>query len=394
MVFDYIIVGGGSAGCVLANRLSQNPQNKVLLVEAGNKDDKQEIHIPAAFSKLFKGPADWNYETEAQSSLNNRKLYWPRAKVLGGCSSMNAMIYSRGNRKDYDEWESLGNPGWNFQSVLPFFKRSENHISGDSTHHGVGGPLQINHLRSPNPLSVAFVSGCEQSGIKRNDNFNGESQDGVGLYHVTQSSGKRCSAAVAYIKPILGRSNLTIYLNTHALKIVFEGSKATGLEILKDGQNLTVKANKEIILSTGAVGSPQLLMLSGIGPKAHLDSLGIPVVADMPGVGQNLQDHLLLSLAYECTQPVSLASAESVLNIAKFLLMKKGMLTSNIGEAGAFIRTNPALERPDLQYIFGPVYYISHGFVQPKGHGFTIASCLLRPESRGSNPTILATKKM
>ncbi len=382
-MYDYIIVGAGSAGCVLANRLSADASATVLLLEAGGSDTQREIHVPAAFSKLFKTPLDWAYETEAQSTLGNRKLYWPRGKVLGGSSSMNAMIYIRGNTRDYDQWAQLGNEGWSFADVLPYFKRAENQEHGASDLHGVGGLLDVCDLRTINALSRAFVDACVELGIARNDDFNDAHQEGAGIYQVTQRNGKRHSTAAGYLRPALKRANLTVHTNAHATRILFEGKRAVGVQYRRDGANTEVRAKREIILCGGAVNSPQLLMLSGIGAADHLKQFGIAVVIDLRGVGRNLQDHLATGALYESTQPITLAGAQSVPNLLNYLVFKRGPLTSNVAEAGAFVRTRPDLPAPDLQFHFAPAYFANHGFDAPTGHGFTFGPTLLHPESRG-----------
>ena len=383
MMYDYIIVGAGSAGCVLANRLTADPHTRVLLLEAGGPDKKQEVHIPAAFAKLFKSPCDWAYYTEPQQKLNHRQLYWPRGKMLGGSSSMNAMIYIRGHRDDYDRWHELGNVGWAFSDVLPYFKKAEHQERGASEYHGTDGPLNVSDLRSINPLSRAFVEAGQDLGFTINADFNGAEQEGFGFYQVTQKGGKRCSTAAAYLKPILRRTNLTVRTHAQATRLVIEDKTTIGVEYRHDGRLEKQLATREIILSGGTINSPQLLMLSGIGPGALLHEAGISTIVDLPGVGENLQDHLFVSVAYACTQPVTLANAEAKKNIANYLLFKKGPLTSNVAEAGAFIRTDASLAAPDLQFHFGPVYYLNHGFTRPEGHGFTIGPTLIRPQSRG-----------
>ncbi len=380
---DYVIIGAGSAGCVLAARLSEDPKVHVAVLEAGGPDDRREIHIPAAFSKLFKSPLDWNYSTEPQENLNGRALYWPRGKVVGGSSSINAMIYIRGNPADYDAWEAAGNRGWSFRKVLPYFLKSEDQARGKSAMHGVGGPLRVEDLRTINPLSRAFVEAAASAGLPFNDDFNGATQEGAGFYQVTQKRGRRYSAADAFLHPARNRSNLTLVPHAHATQIVLEGNRATGVEYVSGGREYTVHARREVILCGGSVNSPQLLMLSGIGPAKHLERHGIAVAHDLPGVGENLQDHLFLPVAYESKRAVSLANAESIPSVLKYILFRRGMLTSCVAEAGAFLRTRPDLPAPDLQYHFGPVWYLNHGFDRPAGHGFSIGPTLIRPASRG-----------
>jgi choline dehydrogenase len=381
--YDYIIVGAGSAGCVLAGRLSENREVSVLLLEAGGPDSHREIRIPAAFSKLFKSQADWNYTTEAQTNLHGRQLYWPRGKVIGGSSSINAMIYIRGNRRDYDDWEQLGNPGWGYRDVLPYFKKAEDQQHGASEFHGVGGPLRVEDLRTVNPLSRAFVDAAGEVGIPGNDDFNGREQEGAGCYQVTQKRGRRWSAADAYLRPARSRANLTVLPHAHVTQILLANNRATGVEYVRDGREHSVQAEREVLLCGGAVNSPQLLLLSGIGPARELEELGVEVALDLPGVGAHLQDHMFLPVAYKCKRPITLAKAETLLSFLNYALFRRGMLTSCVAEAGAFLRTRPDADRPNLQYHFGPVYYLNHGFDRPPGHGFSIGPTLIRPESRG-----------
>lgn len=380
---DFIIVGAGSAGCVLANRLSADPSHQVLLLEAGGPDKRREIHIPAAFSRLFKTEVDWAYETLPQPNLNDRCLYWPRGRVLGGSSSINAMIYVRGHPSIYDSWAAAGNKGWSWEEVLPYFKRSENFEGGESEFHGRGGSLNVTELRDPNPLSSAFVEAAVQAGLSRNTDFNAMTQEGAGLYHVTQRGGKRCSAAGAFLKPVLGRSNLTVKTGALATRILFEGRRAIGVEYLLDGELRRVHGGA-IVLCGGALNSPQLLMLSGIGPPRRLEAVGVGVRADLPGVGENLQDHLAFLVGCECTQPISLANAESVGSLLRYLVLKRGPLTSNVAEAGAFVSLQDDQTAPDLQFHFGPAWFVNHGFGNPPGHGLSLGPTLIRPASRGS----------
>ncbi|HEV2488266.1 MAG TPA: choline dehydrogenase [Candidatus Acidoferrales bacterium] len=382
-MYDYIIVGAGTAGCVLAARLSEDRHARVLLLEAGGAGKKKEIRIPLAFSKLFRSEIDWNYSTEPEPHLANRRLYWPRGKVLGGSSAMNAMIYMRGNPADYNRWREMGNAGWGFDHVLPYFKRAENQQRGASEFHGVGGPLDVCDLRAVHPLVHAFLSAAEEVGFSRNDDFNGATQEGVGLYQVTQRRGRRWSAADAYLRPALHRPNLRVETAAHATGIFFERQRATGARYLQHGAMNEVFARREVILAGGAVNSPQLLLLSGIGSADSLRQHGIEPVADLPGVGENLQDHLVMVVEYECTRPITLETAETFPNYVKFLLFGKGPLTSNVAEAGIFKKTHSAALAPDLQILFGPCYYQKHGFDPPAAHRYSIGPTLIAPLSRG-----------
>lgn len=384
-MYDYIVIGAGSSGCVLASRLTERRDTSVLLIEAGPPDRKREIHIPAAFSKLFRTDVDWNFSTDPQPHLNRRSLYWPRGKMLGGSSSMNAMVYVRGARADYDAWRDMGNTGWGFDDVLPMFKAAENQERGASAEHGTGGPLNVADLRCVNPLTQVFLDACEGEGIAKNPDFNGETQLGAGLYQVTQKKGARASAADAYLKPALRRGNLTVWTNVTVARLIIDGGRAAGVEFFKNQSRdlQQVRAAKEVILCAGAVGSPQLMLLSGIGPRQELEALGIPVAADLEGVGGNLQDHLSIAQSYECTQPVSLSNAESIPNVLEYIFKKTGPLTSNIAEAGAFLKSSPELQECDLQLHFAPVYFVEHGLRNPEGHGFTLGAVLLTPKSNG-----------
>jgi choline dehydrogenase len=381
--YDYIIVGAGSAGCVLAARLTEDKHVRVLLLEAGAPTIPRESRIPAAFSKLYKTAVDWNYSTESEPHLHGRRLYWPRGKMLGGSSAINAMIYMRGNALDYDYWKSLGNPGWGFSDVLPYFKKSENQARGASAYHGVGGPLNVMDLRYVNTLTRTFLSAAGELGIPPNPDFNAENQDGAGLYQVTQRNGKRHGAADAYLHSARKRANLSVMTGAHATQVLIEKRRAVGVAYIRAGVSEQARADGETILSGGTINSPQLLLLSGIGPADEIKKVGVQPAHDLPGVGKNLQDHVMVSVGYLCTKPVTLASAESVPNLLKYFLFKRGPLVSNVAEAGIFLRTRSELVEPDLQVLFGPAYYVNHGLSPRKEHCFGFGPTLVTPESRG-----------
>jgi choline dehydrogenase len=381
---DYIIVGAGAAGCVLAHRLSAHPNVTVLLLEAGGSDKRTEIQVPAAFSKLFKSELDWNYITEPQPHCNGRRMYWPRGKVLGGSTSINAMIYIRGNRRIFDQWAEAGNTGWSYADLLFYFKKAEHQTRGTDEYHGIGGPMTISDHRDPHILSKKFVEAGKALGIPFNPDFNGSRQEGVGFYQVNQKRGARHSAASAYLVPVLKRPNL--HVTTHALvtKILFKGKTAVGVEYRVGNLIKQARCTKEIILSGGAINSPHLLLLSGVGNGVELQKLSIPVVHDLQGVGQNLQDHLIAGVAWHCTQPITMANAETPRHLAAYLLFRKGLLSSNVAEAGGFVRIDPTASVPDLQFHFAPSFYVEHGFNNPEGHGFSLGATLVQPYSRGT----------
>jgi choline dehydrogenase len=383
-MFDYVIVGAGSAGCVLAGRLTEDAKTSVLLLEAGGPDTGQNIRIPAAFAKLFKSEYDWAFYTESQPQLFNRRLYWPRGKALGGSSSINAMIYIRGHRGDYDEWAQAGNTGWGFADALPRFKKAEHNERGASEYHGTGGPVNVADQRAVHRLSRVFLEACSETGIQANPDFNGAEQEGAGFYQVTQKNGRRWSAADAYLRPALARSNLTVLTGAHAARILFDGRRATGVAYLHNGSAAEAQAKREVILCGGAVQSPQLLLLSGIGPGDYLRQQGIPQLAELTGVGENLQDHLAVPIVYRCTRRIGLHRSETLLNLLRWRMFGSGPLTSCVAEAGGFVKTRPELARPDIQLLFAPAFHVDHGFTQPEGDGFSIGVTLLRPRSRGN----------
>jgi choline dehydrogenase len=380
---DYVIIGAGSAGCALANRLSEDSNVKVLLLEAGGPDKMRKIQIPAAFQKLFKTECDWAYETEELEHMNRRRMFWPRGRVLGGSSSINAMVYSRANRSDHDRWRELGVEGWSYDDILPYYKKSENNERGADEFHGVGGELNVADLRCVNPLTHRFIEAAQGAGLKYNEDLNGASQEGAGYLQVTQKNGERHSAAAAFLRPVLSRPNLAVRTGAHVTRLIFDKGRAAGVEFAQDGRMERARANREIILSGGSINSPQTLMLSGVGPADHLRAMDIPVVADLPGVGQNLLDHLLIGVEYECLEPIGLHRADNLKNILNYLLFRKGPLTSNVGEAAAFLKTDPSHTAPNIELIFAPVFYMDNGFKNPDLHGFSIGVALQKPESKG-----------
>ena len=388
--FDYIIVGAGSAGCVLANRLSANPATRVCLLEAGAPDNSPVIHTPIGIALLLLTKKyNWYYETEPEPELNNRRMYWPRGKTLGGSSSINAMIYTRGDGSDYDEWAALGNPGWAWADVLPLFKRLENRETGENDFHGVGGELNVAPLRDVNPLSQVFIDAGVATGIPRADDFNLHPQpNGVGLYEVTQKGGQRHSAAKAFLAPIRSRPNLTVITGAMVSRVTFAGTRATGVEFQQRGQNRTLTASREVILSGGAINSPQLLLLSGIGPKEELARHRIPLVHELPGVGHNLQDHLDITVIVRNRSKLSIGMAlsfvpQGIAALVRYIRHRRGFLTSNVAESGGFAKTEPTLKKPDVQFHFIPAGMRDHGRKPVFGYAYTTHVCQLRPKSRG-----------
>ncbi len=384
MEYDYIIVGAGSAGCVMANRLSENPSNRVLLLEAGGPDINPFIHIPAGLANLGNNKSvNWAYTTEPQKGLNGRELFWPRGKVLGASSSINAMIYVRGQVEDYDNWAALGNPGWDFESVLPFFLKSQDQQRGESPLHATGGPLSVQDLRYTNPLSKVFLEAGAAIGFPLNDDFNARQQAGFGFYQVTQRNGRRCSSAVAFLKPALKRPNLKVLTRALTEKILLEDGRAAGVVVSHKARRQRFSGG-EVILCGGAINSPQLLMLSGIGPPDHLQATGIELAHELAGVGQNLQDHLDVCMLISSSSPLTYDKTSQLLAGLKYIFGKKGPATSNLAEAGGFVASKLASDdRPDIQFHFVPAMLDDHGRHILPGRGMTIHACPLRPKSRG-----------
>jgi choline dehydrogenase-like flavoprotein len=384
MVHDYVIVGAGSAGCVLANRLSADPDVTVLLLEAGGSDRAFNVQTPAAFSKLFRTERDWNFNTQPEPHLDGRSLYIPRGKMLGGSHSMNAMLYVRGDRADYDSWrDDHGCEGWGWDDVLPYFKRAEHNERGPSEAHAIGGPLNVADLRSPTEYTHRFVEACEQVGIGRTDDFNAGSPLGAGLPQVTQKDGKRFSTVDGYLAPAAKRPNLTVAKEAFAHRVLFDEGRAVGVEYFQAGLLRRAPVAREVILAAGAIASPQLLQLSGIGPADHLRSVGVDVEVDAPGVGANLQDHPVVGVLHEATAGGTLGEAESPGQLLKYLTRKTGMLTSSVAEALAFLDRDDD-RAADLQLHFGPAYFRRHGFDTYDGDAVVIGPTLISPEARGT----------
>lgn len=386
---DFVVVGAGSAGCVMAARLSEDPNARVVLLEAGGEDKNMWIHIPLGFGKTFADKrVNWCYETEPDPGAGGRSIFWPRGKVLGGSSSINGMVYIRGQHEDFDLWRQLGNTGWSSSDVLPYFKRAEHQTRGPDEWHSTGGPLAVSDVQDGHPICEAFIRACNEAGYPRNDDFNGKEQDGVGYHQTTTRNGKRCSTAVGYLHPVRNRPNLQVVTGAHTQKVLFEGKRAVGVAYSQGGQDKVVRAKREVILCGGAIGSPQMLLLSGVGPAAELASLGIPVVHDLPGVGKALQDHYSAAIKLKCKFPITVNDV--MMNPLKMLwsgmeyfVMKKGALTVITAEVALFARTRPELATPDVKFSIATFSADRPQDGLHKWSGFTLLVYQLRPESRG-----------
>ena len=389
-IYDYVVVGAGSAGCVLANRLSENGKHSVLLLEAGPVDRYMWIHIPIGYGKtMFHKKYNWGFHTDPEPNMDNRRMYWPRGRGLGGSSSINGLIYVRGQPEDYDHWAALGNTGWSWQDVRPHFIRSEHNSRGASEHHGGEGPQWCSDIQPRHELMDAIIRAGEELGLPRNDDFNGATQEGVGYYQLFTRRGWRCSSSVGYLRPARRRPNLHVHTNAHVTRVIFEGTRAAGVEYKRGGKTFTTAAAREVILAAGAIQSPHLLQLSGVGPAKPLQALGIPVVADLPGVGDNLQDHLQIRLIYRIAKPITtndqLASLFGRVGMGlDWLLHKRGPLAVGINQGGLFARLMPESRTPDIQFHFATVSADVAGGAPHPWSGCTFSVCQLRPESRGT----------
>ena len=389
-IHDYVVVGAGSAGCVLANRLTEDGKHSVLLLEAGPEDRYLWIHIPIGYGKtMFHKKYNWGFQTDPEPTMHDRRMYWPRGRGLGGSSSINGLIYVRGQPEDYDRWAAAGNAGWSWQDVRPYFIKSEHNSRGPSEYHGGDGPQWCSDIQPPHELMDAIIRAGQEIGVPRNDDFNGARQEGVGYYQLFTRKGWRCSSAVGYLRPARKRPNLTVRTGAHATRILFEGTRAVGIEYRRRGKLHRVRAAREVILAAGAIQTPQLMQLSGLGPAKPLQALGIPVVADLPGVGDNLQDHLQIRLIYKITKPITtndqLASLSGKMRMGlDWLLHKRGPLAVGINQGGLFARLMPQAATPDIQFHFATVSADVAGGAPHPWPGCTFSVCQLRPESRGS----------
>ena len=380
-MYDYVIVGAGSAGCVLASRLSEDENVQVLLLEAGPPDTKENIHVPLGYLQLAGTDIDWDYHSKPEEQCGGRRMQLPRGKVLGGSSSINAMVYIRGNRRDYDDW---GVAGWSYADLLPYFMKAEDNERGASQFHGVGGPLPVSEQRSGNLISRAFVDAGAEAGLARNEDFNGETQDGVGMFQVTQRGGMRASTAVAYLHPAMERDNLTVMPYMQVQRVLFEGTRAVGVQASRLGEAQEFRAEREVILCGGSFNSPQLLMLSGIGPAEHLAMREVEVLLDAPSVGENLSDHAATQLVWTTPEPQSLLLALEPAALEQYEATQTGPFASNLAEAGGFARVGAGATAPDVQFHLAPVHIVDEGMSDPEGHGVWVSPCLLTPHSRGS----------
>ncbi len=380
-MYDYVIVGAGSAGCVLASRLSEDPDVKVLLLEAGPPDRNENIHVPLGYLKLARTEVDWDYCSAPEPECDGRRISLPRGRVLGGSSSINAMVYIRGNRRDYDDW---GVAGWSWADMLPYFLKSEDNERGASEWHGAGGPLPVSEQRSGNVITRAFVDAGVEAGLERNDDFNGAEQDGVGVYQLTQRGGMRASAAVAFLHPAMERPNLTVMPYMQVQRLLFDGARAVGVEATQLGEVKQLHAEREVILSAGAYNSPQLLMLSGIGPAEHLTMREVEVRVDRPAVGENLSDHAGTYAVWTTPEPESLLLALEPAALQQYEADHTGPFASNLAESGGFVRVERDAPAPDVQFHLAPVHIVDEGMSDPQAHGVFVSPCLLTPRSRGS----------
>src|SRR5829696_6307126 len=375
-MYDYVLVGAGSAGCVLAARLTEDPDVSVLLLEAGPPDANQNIHVPLGYLKLARTEVDWGYSSAPEPRCGDRRIVLPRGRVLGGSSSVNAMVYIRGNQRDYDDW---GIPGWSWDDLFPYFLKAEDNERGASEWHGAGGPLAVSEQRSGNRMTQAFVEAGVQAGLDRNDDFNGAEQDGVGMYQVTQRGGMRASAAVAYLHPAMARPNLTVLPHMLVQRVLFEGTRAVGVEASQLGQAQELRAAREVILCGGAYNSPKLLMLSGVGPAEHLTLREVEVVLDQPAIGENLSDHTAAYSVWTTPEPESLLRALEPAALEEFTATQTGPFASNLAEAGAFATVEQGAEAPDIQFHVAPIQIVEEGLADPEAHGVWVSPCLLTP---------------
>lgn len=387
--YDYIVIGAGSAGCPVAARLSEDPQHRVLLLEAGPRDRNVWIHIPIGYYRNIKSRLSWGYMTEPDAGTADRAHLWPRGKVLGGSSSINGLLYLRGQREDYDHWRQLGNEGWGYDDVLPFFRKAEKQERGADDYHGGDGPLSVSDIRDEREICAAFIEAAQQAGIPRNDDFNGATQEGVGHFQTTSANARRCSAATAYLKPARNRPNLQVETDAQVTRLRFDGKRVTGVDYRQRGKDRTAVVGGEVVLAGGAINSPQLLQLSGIGPAAHLQGLGIDVIHDSPGVGQDLQDHYQARMIYELNRPMSVNDDVKgiwgkVKTGLRYALFRSGPMTFSAGHVGVFMKVLPESATPDAQVHFIPFSAVSLGGKLHPFSGITASVCQLRPESRGT----------